>query len=265
MVPRQSDIARRIDSGAPSVANEVRLVMMASSRSAVLCVIPARGGSKGLPGKNLMQIAGETLVARAVRHAVESGVCDTIVVTTDSEAIADAARQAGAVVPFLRDEAISGDLATTESTLQDALERTESVLKTAFDIVVFIAPTDIFRDPRWIADCVTALREDETLESAFVGLSTHKNYWEQQEDGSWVRLREWMKVYSSRQVRRKIVREDTGLACASRAAIWRQGRRIGDRVKVLAHSDDFSSIDIHKQEDLELARLAVQLRGVTHG
>ncbi|NBX12991.1 MAG: acylneuraminate cytidylyltransferase family protein, partial [Acidimicrobiia bacterium] len=94
-----------------------------------------------------MKLDGESLVARAVRHARESGVCDKVVVTTDSKEIADEARRAGAEVPFLRDEALSGDLATTESTLQDALRRSEEAFSCAFDICVFIAPTDIFRVP----------------------------------------------------------------------------------------------------------------------
>ena len=226
----------------------------------VLCVVPARGGSKGLPGKNLMSLDGESLVARAVRHARESGVCDRIVVSTDSNEIAEEARRAGAQVPFVRSDALSGDLATTEATLQDALQRSEQAFACTFGICVFIAPTDIFRVPRWIADVVGALRADDKLESAFVGLSTHKNYWEQAEDGTWVRLRDWMKVYSSRQIRRRVVREDTGLACASRASLWRAGRRIGDRVMVLPHDDDFTSIDIHKQEDLDLAQAALAIR-----
>ena len=96
---------------------------MSQPTGLVLCVIPARGGSKGLPGKNLMKLDGETLVARAVRHARESGVCDQVVVTTDSNDIADEARRAGAQVPFLRSEVLAGDLATTEATLQDALQR----------------------------------------------------------------------------------------------------------------------------------------------
>jgi len=233
---------------------------MSQPTGLVLCVIPARGGSKGLPGKNLMKLDGETLVARAVRHARESGVCDQVVVTTDSNDIADEARRAGAQVPFLRSEVLAGDLATTEATLQDALQRSEEAFGCTFDICVFIAPTDIFRVPRWISDCVAALRADANLESAFVGLSTHKNYWEEAEDGSWVRLRDWMKIYSSRQIRRRVVREDTGLASASRASLWRTGRRIGDRVLVLPHDDDFTSIDIHKREDLELAHAALAIR-----
>jgi len=234
---------------------------MTQPGSLVLCVIPARSGSKGLPGKNLMLLEGESLVARAVRHARESGVCDRIVVTTDSPEIAEEARRAGAETPFVRDAAISGDLATTEETLRDALVRSEAAFACRFDVCVFVSPTDIFREPRWIAACVEALRTDANLESSFVGLSTHKNFWEQSDDGTWHRLRDWMKVYSSRQVRRRVVREDTGLACASRADLWRAGRRIGDRVHIIVNDDDFSSIDIHKREDLLLAQAALGIRG----
>jgi hypothetical protein len=73
-----------------------------------------------------------------------------------------------------------------------------------------------------------------------------------------------MKIYASRQVRRKVVREDTGLASASRSRIWREGRRIGDRVMVIVHDDDFTSIDIHKKEDLDLARAATKIRADSH-
>ena len=59
---------------------------------------------------------------------------------------------------------------------------------------------------------IQILQDNPDLESVFVGYKTHKNYWERQR---WYleRLREWMSIYSSRQVRRSIVREDTGLAC----------------------------------------------------
>jgi hypothetical protein len=75
-----------------------------------------------------------------------------------------------------------------------------------------------------------------------------------------MRLRPWMAVYSSRQVRRCVVREDTGLACASRAWLWREGRRIGDRVEIIMNDDDFTSIDIHGEEDLQLAEAALSIR-----
>lgn len=226
----------------------------------VICVICARGGSKGLPRKNLKLLDGEPLIARPIRHARESGVIGTIIVTTDDEEIAQAARRAGAEVPFLRPASLAEDLTTTEATLKHALLTYEALVGRQFEIAVFLTATDIFRDPAWISEAVKMLQAKPELESVFSGHRTHKNFWEQQPDGTWARLRDWMAVYSSRQVRRSVVREDTGLACASRAWLWREGRRIGDRVGVVINDDDFTGIDIHQEEDLQLAQAALDIR-----
>lgn len=227
----------------------------------VICVICARGGSKGLPRKNVMPLDGEPLIARVVRHARESGAVGTVLVTTDDAEIAEVAKSAGAVVPFLRPSDLADDLTTTEDTLKHALTTYEEMKGRKFEIAVFLTATDIFREPSWIREAVETLRERPELDSVFSGHKTHKNFWEQQPDGSWQRLRPWMAIYASRQVRRTIVREDTGLACASRASLWREGRRIGDRVEILVNDDDFTGIDIHQQEDLELAEAALRIRG----
>src|ERR1041385_7174289 len=75
----------------------------------VLALIPARGGSKGIPGKNLRLLAGRPLVAHAVRNAREVPGIGRVVLSTDSEEIAEAGRGAGAEVPFLRPPALAGD------------------------------------------------------------------------------------------------------------------------------------------------------------
>jgi len=235
-------------------------VSKSSGSSRTLCVVCARGGSKGLVRKNMQILRDETLISRAIRHARESGSIDEILVTTDSEEIAAEAKRAGAVVPFIRPAELADDLATTEDTLKHALLTYEGLTAKSFDICVFITATDIFRSPIWIAEAVELLKQRPDLDSVFMGWRTHKNFWERQENGGWVRLRPWMSVYSSRQVRRFIVREDTGLACASRSWLWRQGRRIGDNVEIIVHDDDFSSIDIHSKEDLRLAEAALKIR-----
>lgn len=226
----------------------------------IIAVICARGGSKGLKRKNLRMIDGETLISRVVNHAKRSKLIDHIVVSTDDEEIANSAAQAGAEVPFIRPGDLSQDLTTTEETLRHAILTTESIKSLKYNIAVFLTPTDIFRDPAWIDQSIQKLQENSELESVFVGYKTHKNYWERQKDGTWKRLREWMSIYSSRQVRRSIVREDTGLACASRAELWRQGRRIGDKVDIIEIDDPFTAIDIHHLEDLELAQSALKIR-----
>jgi CMP-N,N'-diacetyllegionaminic acid synthase len=219
----------------------------------VLCVIPARGGSKGLPRKNVLPILGKSLVEHAIHAAQLSGVIDVILVSTDDDEIASIAREAGAEVPFVRPPDISDDLATTEAVLTHALLAHEESTGEYFDIGVFLTPTNVFRDPAWIRQCVEILREQPEVESAFTAHPTSKNYWQGTPDGGWERLLPWMRYYSSRQVRQVIYREDTGAACASRAWLWRAGRRIGDVVEIVPTAHSATGIDIHTAFDLHVA------------
>ncbi|HYH22881.1 MAG TPA: acylneuraminate cytidylyltransferase family protein [Azospirillum sp.] len=220
--------------------------------SRVLAILPARGGSKGLPNKNVLPVGGKPLIAHSVEHAIQSGVCDRVLITTDSEAIRDAAVAAGAWAPFMREPTLAEDLTPTEPVLKDALERAEAI-DGPFDIVVFLQPTDIFRKPEWITRAVTLLKERPELDSAFAAYKTHKNFWYRTPEGELKRVFDWMAVYGPRQTRTPIFREDTGLACASRSSLIRQGRRIGDRVEIIEVSSTESGIDIHDAFDLWLA------------
>ena len=222
-----------------------------------ICIIPARGGSKGLPGKNIKPLAGRPLIAWPIRAALASGVVDRVFVSTDDAQIADCARAAGAEVPFLRPAELAQDLTTTEATLQHALTAFEAHAGERFDVAVFLTATDVFRDPDWIRKAVQALIDDPALESAFAVHETTKNYWHRDGAGAWTRVLPWMRTYSSRQVREKLYREDTGLACASRAQLWRDGRRIGDRVHLIPNARTETCIDIHTEFDLFLAQQAI--------
>ena len=94
---------------------------MAEPRGETWAIIPARGGSKGIPGKNLRPVAGAPLVAHAIRAARGAPSVDRVIVSTDADAIAAAARAAGAEV-VRRPADISGDTASSESALLHALE-----------------------------------------------------------------------------------------------------------------------------------------------
>mgnify|MGYP000571883557 CR=1 FL=1 len=233
---------------------------MSIAKEDIICIIPARGGSKGLPRKNILLIDDEPLITRPIRHAIESGVVGTILVTTDDEEIAEAARNSGAIVPFIRPASLSEDLTTTEDVLKHALLTYEDMVGKKFKLVIFLTATDIFRNIEWIQKGVEKMKNNPKLESVFSGHATHKNFWEQQEDGSWKRVKEWMSDYSSRQVRRFIVREDTGLMSISRSWLWRKGIRIGDIVDIVINDDSYTGIDIHLEEDLLLANEAIKIR-----
>ncbi|MEU7422687.1 N-acylneuraminate cytidylyltransferase [Streptomyces sp. NPDC040750] len=109
----------------------------------VLAVIPARGGSKGVPAKNLAPVGGVPLVARAVRECRATRLVTDVVVSTDDQAIAAAARQAGAEV-VLRPAAIAGDTATSEAAVLHAMDAHEALHGSAVDAVLLVQCTSPF-------------------------------------------------------------------------------------------------------------------------
>lgn len=126
------------------------------TRPSRLAIIPARGGSKGLPGKNLAEIAGESLLARAVRCARASGLFNTILVSTDDSRIAEEGRRAGAIVPFLRPAELAGDSAAVIDAVRDALRRLREDPGQSFDLVALLEPTSPLRTPDIVRAVVLA-------------------------------------------------------------------------------------------------------------
>lgn len=103
----------------------------------IIGVIPARGGSKRLPGKNLLPVTGRPMIAWTVDAARASKYIDRLIVSTDDAGIADAARGLGVEVPFLRPAALSGDTATSEDVLIHALDS----IGENFALAVLLQPT----------------------------------------------------------------------------------------------------------------------------
>lgn len=87
-----------------------------------VCIITARGGSKRIPRKNIKDFCGKPIIAYSICAALNSGIFDEVMVSTDDQEIADVARRYGAKVPFLRSEKNSDDYATTADVLAEVLE-----------------------------------------------------------------------------------------------------------------------------------------------
>jgi YrbI family 3-deoxy-D-manno-octulosonate 8-phosphate phosphatase len=141
----------------------------------VLAVVPARGGSKGLPGKNLLPLGGVPLVARAIEAARNSRAVDRVVVSTDDPRIAEVARRAGAEV-VERPEDLAGDTASSESVLLHALEMLEDTEGYRPELLVFLQCTAPLLTAREIDDTVDALRREEA-DSAFAAVPFHHFLW----------------------------------------------------------------------------------------
>jgi CMP-N,N'-diacetyllegionaminic acid synthase len=120
----------------------------------VLAVVPARGGSKGLPGKNLHPFRGVPLIVRAGRVAQQVREIDRTVVSTDSPDIARVAEEAGIAVPFRRPSELSGDLIGDVDVLVHALETSERLDEQRYDIVIMLQPTSPLRTADEVRRCL---------------------------------------------------------------------------------------------------------------
>jgi CMP-N-acetylneuraminic acid synthetase len=109
-----------------------------------VAVIPARGGSRGLPGKNLRSLGREPLIAHTIRAGLGAHGVDRVLVSTDDEAIASVARGCGAEVPFLRPAALAEDATPTAPVVEHAVRQLESA-GAAVDVVVTLQPTSPLR------------------------------------------------------------------------------------------------------------------------
>ncbi len=119
----------------------------------VLGLIPARGGSKGIPGKNIKPLAGKALICYSIEAALASGELTEVLVSTDSEAIAEQSRQAGASVPFIRPAELASDRSPTIDTVIHALEFCQARGE-HYDALCLLQPTCPFRTASAIREAI---------------------------------------------------------------------------------------------------------------
>ena len=123
----------------------------------ILVVVPARGGSKGVPLKNLRCVLGTPLVARVGELVQELPWIDRAVVSTDHPEIAEVARASGLEAPFVRPDSLSGDRIGDLEVLSHALQASDADDGVTYDIVVMLQPTSPLRRAEHVSDCVDKL------------------------------------------------------------------------------------------------------------
>lgn len=128
-----------------------------------IAIITARGGSKRIPKKNIRIFCGKPIIAYSIEAALQSKIFDEVMVSTDSEEIAEIAIRYGASVPFMRSEKTSNDYATTRDVLMEVLESYEKLGKT-FDYMACIYPTAPFVTSSKIKEAMRSLQEQDAYE-----------------------------------------------------------------------------------------------------
>lgn len=151
----------------------------------VLGVIPARGGSKGVPRKNIKRLDGIPLIGYTIKAALSSKFLTKVVVSTEDEEIAAIAKDYGAKVPFIRPHELSTDTALAIPTMQHALEMTEKNDGKIYDALMMLQPTTPFRSAADIDGALTLFGEEnaDSVISVAKHLGQHPAKMKYLEDG----------------------------------------------------------------------------------
>lgn len=220
----------------------------------VLGLVPARAGSKGVPGKNIKLLAGRPLLEYTAQAARSSGVLDRVILSTDSPDIAEAGRQAGFDVPFLRPASLAADDTPMLPVIQHTLHAL-SEQQWVPDVLVLLQPTSPLRRPEHIRDAVAMLRDTQADSVvSVVELPRHlsPDYVMRIEDG---RLRSFFPDgarFTRRQDARPAYSRDGTVYACWRRTIERFGSIYGDDCRPLL-VDARESLSIDSPADWDVA------------
>ena len=128
-------------------------------------MIPARGGSKGIPRKNLVSLAGRPLIAHSIRHAQESKLINRTLVSTEDEEIAEVAKRFGAEVPFMRPKELAEDKTLDLPVFEHLLQELETREAYVPDLVVHLRPTAPYRKAGWLDTSIELLKNNLVADS----------------------------------------------------------------------------------------------------
>lgn len=138
----------------------------------VLAIIPARGGSKGVPRKNIRELAGKPLIAWTIEAAKKSKYIDKLILSSEDPEIIDIARQWGCDVPFIRPEGLSKDTTPGMEPILHAIQKLEH-----YDYIVLLQPTSPLRDTSDIDKCIELCISQDSNACVSVSETEKSPYW----------------------------------------------------------------------------------------
>jgi len=223
-----------------------------------LAIIPARGGSKRVPRKNIKQVAGKPLIAHTITHAKKATSVDRAIVSTDDEEIADIAAQYGGDVPFMRPAELATDTAGTAGVITHAVEwatdRGEQ-----FDTVCLLQTTSPLRTPDDIDDAIARLRTTEAESVVSIAAYSNPPHWavEETNEGQLSEFFETDSLWSDALDRTQDLPElyyPNGAVYAATTEAWREHESFYTPETVGYRMPPERSFDIDEPWELELVR-----------
>jgi CMP-N,N'-diacetyllegionaminic acid synthase len=220
-----------------------------------LGIITARGGSKGIPGKNIKNLLGKPLIAWTIERALECEYLEKIIVSTDDDEIAEISKKYGAEVPFKRPNELAEDTTPTWPVLQHALKFMEDNLSQSFRGIVLLQPTSPLREKEDIDGCIeTFLKNDcEAVISVCESLDNpYFNMMEANADGFLDKCKKANPIPTRRQDAPPVFISNGAVYVFDREAIWKEKQ--ADVKKILPFlMPREKSLDIDDKLDWEKA------------
>lgn len=228
-----------------------------------LCTICARGGSKGVPGKNIRLLAGKPLIAHTITHAKDSGLFDAVAVSSDSDDILKAAKNHGADFIIKRPDEMASDTAGKVPAIAHAMREAEKQSGKTYGILVDLDATSPLRIAEDVIGAVQLL-EDTGCKSVITATPAHRspyfNLVERREDGS---------VALSKKLPAAIVRRQDSPDCFDMNAsiyVWQREAILGDKPSVFYDDTQLfvmpreRSFDIDDELDFKIVELIMRER-----
>lgn len=225
-----------------------------------IATICARGGSKGLPGKNIRPLHGKPLIVHSIEFALAHAAIDAVYVSTDDPAIAQVARDAGARVPYLRPAELARDDTPKLPVIEHLVEHLEAATAARIERIVDLQPTSPLRTPADLDACLrradAADAPDLVLTAYDSGFNPYFNLVEQQPDGS-VHISKGEGL-GARQAAPAVWALNGSIYVWRRAALAHAARHGMWSVRVAAHVMPAArSVDIDTAEDFAAAERAL--------
>jgi CMP-N,N'-diacetyllegionaminic acid synthase len=232
--------------------------------SNILCTICARGGSKGVKNKNIKELNGKPLIAYTIEQAKASGLFEHIVISTDSDDIANVAKQYGAEVFFKRSDEMASDTAGKLDVIKDAFVRSEEYYNKTFDYLIDLDATAPLRSVEDIINSYNQFKEndnDNLITAMPSRRSPYFNLVEQDKDG---------KVYLSKKLDSAVVRrQDAPKSYDMNASIyiWKRKIILNEYSLFLENTGLYvmpeeRSIDIDNELDFEFVEFLMRKQNV---
>lgn len=216
-----------------------------------LIVIPARGGSKGIPKKNIALVSGKPLLEYTIEVALKSGIKGDIVLSTDSDEIANVAKKYSEVTIIERPGYLAEDSAKTEDALLHAVEYMKQMFNEDYDCVITLQPTSPLRTVNTLREFIEEFKEKAHVHDAQLTLTeSRSDYWIREKNGNFKRL--FPDAPRQRQERNPIFIENSCIYITTVNALKKNKSVLGSSVNGYV-IPEVEGIDINEPIDIVIA------------